>query len=54
MGASGDLAPLAHLAVGLLGEGKCYYKGELIRCSEAMKQAEIEPFRLRQKKVFRY
>lgn len=44
VGASGDLAPLAHLAVGLLGEGKCYYKGELTRCSDAMKQAGIEPF----------
>ena len=44
VGASGDLAPLAHLAMGLLGEGKCYYKGKLTSASEALKDAGIKPF----------
>ena len=29
LGASGDLAPLAHLSLMLIGEGKCYYKGKI-------------------------
>jgi len=41
VGASGDLAPMAQIALLLLGEGMAYYKGELLEGNEAMKQAGI-------------
>ncbi len=41
VGASGDLAPMAQLALLLLGEGKAYYKGELLEGKEAMDKAGI-------------
>jgi histidine ammonia-lyase len=43
VGASGDLAPLAHLALGLLGEGDVLYKGELMDALKALKKAGVEP-----------
>jgi len=46
VGTSGDLSPLSQLAEVCLGEGKAYYKGELIDGGEAMKQAGIEPVKL--------
>jgi len=42
VGASGDLAPLAHLAMGLMGEGEAYYGPELMQASEAFKLAGVE------------
>ncbi len=39
VGASGDLAPLAHLALVLIGEGKAFYRGELLSGREAMEKA---------------
>ena len=42
VGACGDLAPMAQLALVLLGEGKAYYKGELLSGKEAMDSARIE------------
>ncbi len=41
VGASGDLAPMAQLALLLMGEGKAYYKGELLDGKEAMDRAGI-------------
>jgi histidine ammonia-lyase len=41
VGASGDLAPMAQLALLLLGEGQAYYGGELLEGKEAMKRAGI-------------
>ena len=41
VGASGDLAPLAHVALALIGEGKTRSDGRLLRASEAMKQAGL-------------
>ncbi len=41
VGASGDLAPMAQIALLLLGQGKAYYKGELLEGGEAMKRANI-------------
>ena len=41
VGASGDLAPMAQIALLLLGEGKAYYKGELLEGLEAMNMAGI-------------
>lgn len=49
VGASGDLAPLAHLALVLIGEGEAYYKGELISGAEALKKANLKPVELEAK-----
>lgn len=46
VGASGDLAPLAHLALAAIGEGEAFYKGERLGSAEALKRAEIEPLQL--------
>jgi histidine ammonia-lyase len=43
VGASGDLAPLAHLAAGLIGEGESYHEGKRISSGEALKKAGIKP-----------
>lgn len=42
VGASGDLAPMSQIALLLLGEGKAYYKGELLEGKEAMDKAGIK------------
>ncbi len=42
VGASGDLAPMSQIALLLMGEGKAYYKGELLDGKEAMDRAGIE------------
>lgn len=49
LGASGDLAPLSHLALVLLGEGKVFYKGEVIPTAKAYKQEGLEPVVLQAK-----
>ncbi|MBD3414817.1 MAG: histidine ammonia-lyase [Candidatus Aminicenantes bacterium] len=41
VGASGDLAPMAQIALVLLGEGKAYYQGELLSGKKAMDKAGI-------------
>jgi histidine ammonia-lyase len=41
VGACGDLAPMSQIALVLLGEGKAYYKGKLLKGKEAMKKAGI-------------
>jgi histidine ammonia-lyase len=46
VGASGDLAPLAHLALPLVGEGKAVLAGEILPGIEALRRAGIEPVRL--------
>jgi histidine ammonia-lyase len=46
VGASGDLAPLSHLASVLLGVGNARYHGELITADEALKIAKLKPFKL--------
>ncbi len=46
VGASGDLAPLAHLALGMIGEGRSLYKGNWMASREALAAAGIEPVRL--------
>ncbi len=38
LGASGDLAPLAHLALPLVGKGKVYHKGEVVPSEEILKK----------------
>ena len=42
VGASGDLAPMSQIALLLMGEGKAYYKGELLEGKEALDRAGIE------------
>jgi histidine ammonia-lyase len=49
VGASGDLAPLAHLAQVVTGEGRAAYKGEILAGGEAMRRAEIKPVALEAK-----
>jgi histidine ammonia-lyase len=50
VGASGDLAPLAHLALALIGEGECFDRaGKLIPSSDALKHAQIKPLLLKAK-----
>jgi histidine ammonia-lyase len=46
VGASGDLAPLAHLALAAIGEGEAFYQGERLASSEALRRAEIVPVQL--------
>src|SRR6266478_9670218 len=46
VGASGDLAPLAHLALSVVGEGEAFYRGERLPGPEALRRAEIEPVQL--------
>ena len=52
VGASGDLAPLAHLALALIGEGECFdEKGACIPGAEALKRAQIKPLVLEAKEA---
>jgi len=44
--ASGDLAPLAHIALTLLGKGNARYKGRHMKATTALKKAGLEPVRL--------
>jgi histidine ammonia-lyase len=43
VGASGDLAPLAHLALPLVGEGEAWFGGERVSGAEALSRAGLEP-----------
>ena len=43
VGASGDLAPLAHLALVLIGEGEAFFRGERMAGREALRRAGLEP-----------
>jgi histidine ammonia-lyase len=49
VGASGDLAPLAHMALVLIGEGKAYLDGRLISGKSALEKAKIKPIKLKPK-----
>ena len=46
VGASGDLAPLSHLAIVLLGGGEAFFAGERLPGAEALQRAGLEPVRL--------
>ena len=49
VGASGDLAPLAHLALPLVGEGAAWFDGDLVDGAEALARAGLRPVRLQAK-----
>jgi histidine ammonia-lyase len=49
VGASGDLAPLAHLALPLVAEGRAWVDGELLDGAEALGRVGLEPLRLEAK-----
>ncbi|HEY0407568.1 MAG TPA: histidine ammonia-lyase [Pyrinomonadaceae bacterium] len=49
VGASGDLAPLAHLALTIIGEGEAVYRSERMASADALKAAGLEPLRLEAK-----
>jgi histidine ammonia-lyase len=46
VGASGDLAPLAHLALAVVGEGEVFYRGARLAAGEAMRRAGLVPMSL--------
>src|SRR5487761_676232 len=46
VGASGDLAPLAHLSLALIGEGEAWYAGERLPAAEALRRAGLAPITL--------
>lgn len=49
LGASGDLVPLAHMVLPMIGEGEAEYEGEMLTGIEAMKRAGIAPIELTSK-----
>ena len=49
LGASGDLAPLAHLSLPLIGKGKVNYKGQVINSENLLKEFNWEPIQLKSK-----
>ena len=46
LGASGDLAPLAHMALPIIGEGVAEYRGEIVSGVEAFQRANLNPVKL--------
>jgi histidine ammonia-lyase len=49
VGASGDLAPLAHLALSVIGEGEAFFEGQRMPSEEALRQGKLKPLRLEAK-----
>ena len=49
VGASGDLAPLAHLALSLIGEGEAFFDGKRMESGEALKRAKLKAVQLQAK-----
>ncbi|MBA2283899.1 MAG: histidine ammonia-lyase [Ktedonobacteraceae bacterium] len=49
VGASGDLAPLAHLGLVLIGEGQAFYKGQRVPGRVALQEAGLDPLHLEAK-----
>ncbi|HOV65578.1 MAG TPA: histidine ammonia-lyase [Bacillota bacterium] len=49
VGASGDLAPLAHIALVIIGEGHAFYQGDVMPGKEALDKAGIRPCKLEAK-----
>lgn len=49
LGASGDLAPLSHLALCLIGEGEMFYQGKRVDTSDVLRELGISPLQLQAK-----
>ena len=49
LGASGDLAPLAHLSLPILGKGLVYYKGEIKETKDVLPEVHMQPLTLKAK-----
>lgn len=49
VGASGDLAPLSHLALTVIGEGEAFYRGKRMHSAKALKAAGLKPMELHAK-----
>ena len=49
VGASGDLAPLAHLALSVIGEGEVFFQGQRLPTAEALQRAKLKPLKLEAK-----
>ncbi len=49
LGASGDLAPSAHMALVVIGEGEAYFQGQLMAGALALEKANLHPLELRAK-----
>jgi histidine ammonia-lyase len=49
VGASGDLAPLAHLALNLIGEGEAFLEGKRMASAEPLRRAQLKPVQLEAK-----
>ncbi len=49
VGASGDLAPLAHIALAMIGEGTCEYNGRVVPSADALAAAGLKPVELHPK-----
>ena len=49
VGASGDLAPLAHLALTLIGEGEAFFEGKRMESREALQRTKLKPIQLEAK-----
>ncbi len=49
VGASGDLAPLAHLVLAMMGEGEAFLGGKRLLAREALKQVGLSPYKLKSK-----
>jgi histidine ammonia-lyase len=49
VGASGDLAPLAHLALSVIGEGEVFFEGGRIATAEALRRAKLNALELQAK-----
>ncbi|MEW6469577.1 MAG: histidine ammonia-lyase [Bacteroidota bacterium] len=51
LGASGDLAPLAHLCLPLIGEGEVNYEGQKVPAAAALKKIKLRPLKFRSKEA---
>jgi histidine ammonia-lyase len=49
VGASGDLAPLAHLALSVIGEGEVFFENQRMATAEALRRAKLQPVELEAK-----
>ncbi|PLX19771.1 MAG: histidine ammonia-lyase [Candidatus Muiribacterium halophilum] len=49
VGASGDLAPLSHIALCLIGHGQVFYKGKWVKTSTVLKKEKLKPLKLKAK-----